>query len=255
MKAAIVAPTEFLPYTQSFSNYHLVLTHKVIYSSKYQEYYKARSKAGDYLILDNGAVEKNGHSVPMRDIVLAAILVKPTVIVLPDFLFDGERTLDEFENAVKSPSFQFLKRVQPDVKIAAVVQGVDQDEWYTSFEILNSLAGLDMLGIPKVTGQTFGVRWKALDRISRKVKKPCHLLGVWWQSTLDDLRREASYPFVVGVDTPKPVRLAAQGKDLSCWNELEHDRGFLDRKHDEPVDMELLKRNCQEFVEVCNEKT
>lgn len=252
MRAAIVAPSEFLPYVQPFSNYHLALTHKVIYDGRYREFYRQRSKAGDYIVLDNGAVEKGGRSVPMRDIVTAAILIRPTVVVMPDFLFDGERSLDELENAIRSPGLHFLRRVQPDVKIAAVIQGLDQEEWLTSFDILNPLLGIDTLCIPKVTGQIFGARWKALERISRKVKKPCHLLGVWWQSTLDDLRREASYPFVEGVDTPKPVRLAVQGKDLSQWSMLAHDRGFLDRDFSRgSVDLDLLRKNCREFVELC----
>ena len=251
MKAAIVSPVEYLSVIQPFSSYHLILTHKVIHEPKYQSFYRERSKAGDYIILDNGAVEKNGHSVSMRDIVTAAVLTKPSVVVLPDFLFDGHRTLDELENALKSPALHFLQRVHSEVKIAAVVQGVDEKEWFESFKILNSMSEIDLLCVPKVTGQTFGVRWKALELIANKVSKPCHLLGSWWESTLEDVKHEAEYSFVQGIDTPKPIRLAVQGKKLSQWNELEHDRSFLDRRHLEAVDIELLKANCQEFTEVC----
>ena len=251
MRAAIVSPNEYLDHVQPFSDYHLILVHKVMSSARYRNFYKDRVKKGDYVILDNGAVEKRGCSVPMKDIVTAAILVKPTVVVLPDFLFDGERTLDELENAIRSPQLKFLRRVWPEVKICAVVQGLDQDEWLASFTILNGVDGIDVLGIPKVTGHTFGARWKALECIAKRVKKPCHLLGAWWESSLDDIKKEASYSFVTGIDTPKPIRLAAAGKDLSCWGSLEHDRDFLDRKHDGEMDLELLKRNCHDFVELC----
>jgi len=114
-QVALMAPTTLLPHVQPLSRYHLVLAYKVIYDHKYQEYCKERSKAGDYVILDNGAVEKGGKSIPMKDIVLAAILTKPSLIVLPDFLFDSMRTLDETENALRSPHMRFLKRVHPAV--------------------------------------------------------------------------------------------------------------------------------------------
>lgn len=251
MRAAIVSPTEYLREIQPFSNYHLCLVHKVIYDKIYQNFYRQRSKAGDYIILDNSAVEKKGRAVPVRDIVTAAILIKPSAVVLPDFLFDGERTLKESHNALHSPSMYFLRRVHPTILIAAVVQGLDEKEWLKSFEVFNASDDIDLLCIPKVTGQTFGVRWEALNLIKTKVKKPCHLLGSWWQSTLDDLRYEATFDFVQGIDTPKPIRLAVQGKRLAQWSELEHDRGFLDRKQN-GVDLELLRQNCREFVGLCS---
>lgn len=251
MRAGLVSPTEYLNEVQPFSNYHLILTHKVIYDRKYQEFYAKRSKAGDYIILDNGAVEKKGSSVPMKDIVTAGILTKPTVVVLPDFLFDGDRTLNELETALRSPGLKFLRRVHPNVKIAAVAQGLDDEEWVESFHILNELDGLDLIGIPKVTGHIFGARWKALERIAKYAKKPCHLLGFWHKATLEDLQHEASFKFVQGIDTPKPLRLAALGKTLKEWSFPEHDRSFLDRIHNHTIDLELLRQNCREFVELC----
>lgn len=254
MRAALVSPTVYLKEVQPFSTYHLILAHLVIRDHKYRDFYRKRSKAGDYIILDNGAVEKRGSSVPVRDVVTAAILTKPAVVVLPDFLFDGERTYDELINALRSPGLKFLRRVHPTVKIAAVAQGLDEEEWVESFHILNEAEGLDVIGIPKVTGQTFGSRWRALERVAKYAKKPCHLLGFWHLSNLEDLQHEAQFPFVLGIDTPKPIRLAAQGKTLRDWNTLVHDRSFLDRGHASTMDIELLKQNCAEFVEMCNGK-
>ncbi len=253
MRAALVSPTEYLGEIQPHSNYHLILTHKVIYDRRYQEFYRKRSKEGDYIILDNGAVEKKGSSVPMKDIVTAAILTRPTVVVLPDFLFDGDRTYHELINAIRSPQLRFLRRVHPDVKIAAVAQGIDEEEWIDSFSILNNTDGIDLIGIPKVTGHTFGHRWQALERIAKHVHKPCHLLGFWHKDSLEDLAHEATFPFAQGVDTPKPLRLAAAGKTLDDWAMFEnmHDRSFLDRLHNGSVDKGLLKENCARFVELC----
>ena len=252
MRVALVSPTNLLKHVQPFSDYHLFLAHKVIYDRKYQEYCRQRSKEGDYVILDNGAVEKGGRSVPLKDVVLAAILIKPSLVVLPDYLFDSHRTLDELENALRSPHLRFLRRVIPDIKFGVVVQGVDEQDWLECFGILNDPKnGIDSLCIPKITGQIFGSRLEALKRIQKKVKKPCHLLGVWWRSTLDELRQEGQFDFVMGLDTPKPVRLAAYGKGLDKWSEMPRGTDFLDRQTN-GVNLELLQQNCREFVEVCN---
>ena len=254
MKTALISPTEFLEQTQPFSNYHLALTHKVIFDSRYRDFYAKRSKAGDFIILDNSAAEKKGRSVPLKDVVLAAVLIKPSIIVLPDYLFDSDRTLDELENALRSPQLRFLLRVLPDVKLCAVVQGLEQDDWLECFSILNDPRnGIHHLGIPKVAGQIFGHRWIALERIRRRVKKPCHLFGVWWKDTLDDVVLETQFSFVQGIDTPKPVRLAVHGMGLDRWNEVPRGRDFLERKYS-GVNLELLKANCAGFVQVCEGK-
>jgi len=251
MRAALISPTELLPYTQSFSNYHLALTHKVIFDPKYRGFYAERSKRGDFVILDNSAAEKKGRSVPLKDVVLAAVLIHPTVVVLPDYLFDSDRTLDELENALRSPQLRFLLRVLPDVKLCAVVQGIDEYDWLECFSILNDRNnGIDHLGIPKITGQVFGSRLAALERIKKRVKKPCHLFGVWWKSSLEEVAQEAQYDFVEGVDTPKPVRLAVHGMGLDRWSEVPRGQDFLEKRCN-GVDLELLKANCEEFVQVC----
>ena len=251
MRAALISPTEFLNEVQPFSDYHLVLTHKVIHSHKYQDFYRERSKAGDFIILDNSALENKAKSRPLKDVVLAAVLVRPSAVILPDYLFDSNRTLDELENALRSPALRFLRRVIPDIKLCAVIQGVDESDWLECFNILNDTRnGIDILGIPMLTTHLFGSRYEALRRISRRIKKQVHLLGFWHDVPLEEIKREREFDFVLGVDTSKPVRLAVQGKDLSHWTELEKDREFIDKKHG-GVDSELLRRNCEGFVELC----
>lgn len=251
MRAALVSPTTLLESVQPFSDYHLILAHKVVYDRHYCDFYAQRSKEGDYIILDNGAVEKGGRSVPLKTIVLAAVLTKPDVVVLPDYLFDSDRTLDELENALRSPHLKFLRRVLPDVKLCAVVQGVDRSDWLECFDILNNPRnGIDHLGIPKITGQLFEHRWVVLEKIRKRVKKVCHLFGVWWKDSLDDIQKEAMFSFVEGVDTPKPLRLAAHGLTLDDWNKVPRGKDFVDSRVN-GVDVELLRRNCKEFVDLC----
>ena len=256
MRAALISPTEFLPYVQPFSDYHLVLTHKVIFDRRYCAFYKERSKAGDFIILDNSAAENNAKSRPLKDVVLAALLIRPKVVVLPDYLFDSDRTLDELENALRSPHLRFMYRTIPDIKFAAVVQGADPDDWLECFHILNDRNnGIDILGIPMLTTYLFGSRYEALRRIAKRVKKQCHLLGFWQNVPLAEIEKEREFDFVMGIDTSKPVKLAVKGRTLEQWTSLEKDRDFIDRKHNS-IDLELLKANCEGFVELCKgEKT
>jgi len=251
MRAALISPTEFLGDIQPFSDYHLVLTHKVIFDRAYCDFYKERSKAGDFIILDNSAAEKKGRSVPLKDVVLAALLIRPKVVFLPDYLFDSDRTLDELENALRSPHLRFMYNTMPDIKFAAVVQGIDPDDWLECFHILNDRNnGIDFLGIPMLTSYLFGSRYEALKKIAKRVKKTCHLLGVWKGTQLDELKKEREFDFVMGVDTSKPVKLAVKGRTLEQWTSLEKDRDFIDRKHNS-IDLELLKANCEGFVKLC----
>lgn len=251
MRTALICPTEFLTDVQPFSDYHLALTHKVIFDRRYCDFYRERSKAGDFIILDNSAVENSARSRPLKDVVLAAVLIRPKVVVLPDYLFDSHKTLNELENALRSPQLRFLRRVIPGIKLCAVVQGVDPDDWLECASILNdSRNGIDILGIPMLTTSLFGSRFEALKKIARGMKKQCHLLGFWNGVPLDEVRKEAGFDFVMGVDTSKPVKLAIAGKSLSQWLELGRDRDFIDKRHSH-VNLELLRENCEGFVSLC----
>ena len=251
MRAALIAPDNLLRSVQPYSDYHLILTHKVIYSNVYQKFFKERSKAGDYILLDNSAAEKHGRSVPLKDVVLAAVLTKPHVVFLPDFMFDSHRTLEELENVLVSPHLRFLRNTMPDIKIAAVVQGASPEDWIMCFNVLNSLDGIDVLGVPMLTTQVFGARWKALDLIKKRVKKPCHLLGFWKTAPLSDLEAESQYSFAMGIDTSKVVRLAVEGKSFDEWNTISHDKSYIDKSH-QVTDQSLLEQNCKEFIRICN---
>lgn len=251
MKGALITPTEYLKDVQPYSNYHLVLVHKVIYDAKYQQFYAERSKVGDYIILDNSAVERGGKAVPMKEIVLAAILIKPAIVILPDIMFDSRKTLDQLESALRSPHAQFLRKVLPNTRIGAVVQGVDERDWLECFSILNDTEnGISLLGVPMLTTQLFGSRVECLRRIAKRVKKPCHLLGVWKGTPLNELAAEASFPFVMGVDTSKPVRLSLMDKSLNEWDKVEHDPGYLARNYN-GINRELLRDNCTRFLSLC----
>lgn len=250
MKVGLIAPPSLLNEIQPFSRFHLVLAHKVIYDIRYHNFYRDRSKAGDFILLDNSAVEKRGRAMPMKNVALAAMLIRPAVVVLPDVLFDAEGTLDEIENALRSPHVRMMRRYMSNLKFAVVVQGLDVDEWLECFKILNGIPGIDILGIPMITSNLFGSRTECLREISGRVRKQCHLFGV--RDSLEELCEQSRFPFVMGIDTVKPVRLAVMGKGLDEWDTVlqTKDRGFLERTHSD-VNLDLLHENCRRFVAMC----
>lgn len=99
MELCIISPTVGLERYATLSHRHLVLAH--INDEDYKQFYYQRRVAGDFLILDNGAHEK-GEAVEWRQLESAIAYYKPQVVVLPDILNDGRRTL--------SSSLRFLDR-------------------------------------------------------------------------------------------------------------------------------------------------
>ena len=96
MQFCIITPIAGLERYASLSNTHLVLSH--IKDEHYREFYKARRKKGDTIILDNSAYE-NGRSVSNQDLAEAARYYKPQYLVCPDELYqDWERTYVSTKN-------------------------------------------------------------------------------------------------------------------------------------------------------------
>jgi len=52
-----IVPTMWLEQFATFSNYHLVLAHMIRDDPKYLEFYRRRSREGDFITLDNSSYE------------------------------------------------------------------------------------------------------------------------------------------------------------------------------------------------------
>src|SRR5690606_30387063 len=100
MKVALITPTPLLNKFAVKSKYHLVLAHEYVKDEAYRQFYKERSKAGDYVMLDNGAYEL-GESIPIRELYDIASDLNPTAIFLPDARFQTERTMQLVTEALQ----------------------------------------------------------------------------------------------------------------------------------------------------------
>lgn len=81
MEFCVISPTAGLERYATLSKTHLVLAH--VEDSNYMNFYQERKKAGDFLILDNGAYE--GLLVSTSRLWQKIQFYEPDVVVLPDY--------------------------------------------------------------------------------------------------------------------------------------------------------------------------
>lgn len=113
MKFCVISPVAGLYRYAALSNIHLVLAH--VNDIRYMEFYRQRRKAGDTIILDNGAYEE-GESVSDTQLINAVEFYNPQWLVCPDKLFcHWEKTygmtkdfLDRYQNYMAGRDIKFM---------------------------------------------------------------------------------------------------------------------------------------------------
>lgn len=129
MKLAILAPTCLLEdYASQSDGIHLTLAYMALKDPVYAAWYKKRSEAGDYIILDNNAYE-TGEPAPIDQLVEAAKRVGAHSIVSPDW--PGQRW-DKTYDAYK----RFYDELPEPYRILAIPQSFPGDVggWETGFD-------------------------------------------------------------------------------------------------------------------------
>jgi hypothetical protein len=242
MKAAIICPTSMLEWLQKEFNphFHLVLAQVYLKDKQYARFFQERREAGDEILLDQGAAER-GASIEADKLMKVVRSLKPTTVVAPDVIYDSVSTVFRTGKFLKTnlAELQGLR-----VKVMAVPQGEDNTTYLHCFEMFNVAGNVDQLGISKFYAPRFVERARLLHIIREQVKKPCHLLGVW-----DDVSSlvEEKLDFITSVDTAKPIKLGLQGLSLS---EAERRKPMPDFFSQAPANLELVRRNIEEYLEV-----
>lgn len=242
MKAAIICPTSMLEWLQKEFNphFHLVLAQVYLKDKQYAKFFQERQKAGDEILLDQGAAER-GASIEADKLMAVVRDLKPTVVVAPDVIYDSIETMSRTGEFLKA---NLVELRSLHVKIMAAPQGEDNTIYLYCFEMFNSAKNIDWLGISKFYTPKFAGRVGLLHVIREQVKKPCHLLGVW--DKVSSLAEE-KLDFINSVDTAKPIKLGLQRLSLS---EAEWRKPMLDFFSRAPANLELIKRNIEEYLEV-----
>lgn len=207
MKYAVIAPPHILDMIEYQATFHMALGQWLVWHGKYKEWYIKRIRAGDFVMVDNGAAEPEDERVRFDLIVDACRQIRADEIVLPDVLRDKEATIEAtVSNAV---------HVAPPNRVI-VPQGSTIDEWVECLKILDDkLEGkYATIGIPKHLELCEGGRIAALNKAPLNIldEHHIHLFGV-----LENPHREISnalkaYPWIRSIDTGAAIAWAQNGR-------------------------------------------
>ena len=129
-----------------------------------------------YAIVDNSIVEM-GSSFSMERVYEAAKKVNANEIILEDSYPKGPETIESIKNSI-----QWLKDNNHigKFKLQAVCHGENEDEFIKTFEFINSIPEIDVIGIPKVLSRWCGDRAN-MAKYFLNTDKEIHFLGNWFQ--------------------------------------------------------------------------
>jgi hypothetical protein len=105
IKLGFIVPTRFLNMFACMSDYHLVLAHMIRDDGEYSEFYRNRSRNGDFVTLDNSSYELGDGVFDEEDLLDFAYDVEASEIMAPETFGDCDSTLGkvaEFMNELKS---------------------------------------------------------------------------------------------------------------------------------------------------------
>lgn len=161
-------------FNNQYRSHVMILAHLCESNSIYTTFYQNTNKYRKFILLDNGAAENS--QINNEKLLEKIELIKPTCVIAPDILFDGEKTIEH--------TFEFIKLLKENkikVKVMAVPHGKNIEEYYKTFEVFNNSKDIDWIGISKfVSVKPFTDRITCMLNLSNKVKhfnKNIHILG------------------------------------------------------------------------------
>ena len=195
MKLALECPVELLKDMQPLADFDWILAHLVLSDGKYAAYYANSTR---FKVLDNSANELL-QPCSLSDIKKAVGIVKPDLIVPPDYLGDSSLTERSLEEAIG---------MFGEEKLLPCVQGSELKYVLECAEYIRKL-GFDRVAVPyDITCS----RGSLLEEMARRRQvaaglltdgfKDIHLLGM---TTLKELESYKSMPQVVSIDTGSPI--------------------------------------------------
>lgn len=248
MNVALIYPPAFLKRWGQRTQYHLILPH-LCHQKRYQDFYLARSKESDYVILDNGAAED--VTFGPKHLLTLADLVEADEIVVPDTLFDAEETIAK-AMAFSRYAIPELEQSGKPVKYMGVLQGTNLQEvmkCLVAFTEMPALSYITTIGIPRLL-----VRNEETDKYIRvsiaeyvesqnlHLSYEFHALG----STpyLQEVKMLSMYKSIRGIDTSVPVSMGLNGLDIRETTARRHENYFdLSRGN-----IQMTERNIETYL-------
>jgi len=171
MKIATIVPTAYLSLIEE-DTYFMALAHLVGKDQAYTDFFRRQSEAGKYVIMDNGAAERQQQ--PIEVLLERAALIKATELILPDVLLNCKETLRLGYSALEE-----IDKCGVRIALMAVPQGESFSEWIRCAQGMTSWP-VQVIGISKFLTKRLGsgARLQALTMLETCYKeKDVHLLG------------------------------------------------------------------------------
>lgn len=200
-----------VPLKYSYLMYQQKIVMLLCHLSKIDEKYakEAHYAKNVYKIMDNSIIEL-GDAFQLDELIKEARKCKADEIILPDKFEDGEGTIKLAKDSIK---YLKEKEILKEFKLQVVCHGKTIEEFKNSFEEINKIKEIDVIGIPKVLTKTFGNRCNLYD-IFKNTDKEIHLLGCWESfNELKVLPKEA-FNKMRSLDTCLISLLSIKGKDI-----------------------------------------
>lgn len=214
-------PVSMFKYERIFNDFPYLLSHLLIKSSphfnqEYYDYYKERVKGAEYSILDNSCYEL-GKPVNNKDYLKVIDEFKPTHIILPDFPFDGEKTI---QYSLDFYGSYFADREDRQrYKFIGVLHGRDLAGYVNCLKEFTKMPFVDTIGLNVSPREDFSdyLRPHILAYILKnqsQFKKKIHFLGVFNIGELQKYSR-AERELIFSLDTSAPIMCGANGIDFA----------------------------------------
>lgn len=166
VKYGYIAPIKYQHLIPESANFHLILAH-LLDNKEYVDFYKAKIKRGDTVILDNSAFEfKRALSAEEIFGFIERSGIEPTYVVAPDYPYqDWKVTWDS--------TLAFIEEVKgKPYKVMAVPQSLKGDwtGWLRGYQLMASnpdisIIGMSIIGIPNAFCEVTGTDDIAFNRI------------------------------------------------------------------------------------------
>ena len=221
---ATIVPTLHLEDIKD-DTYFMALSH-LCTNLRYLSFYQDRAAEGKYVILDNSTVEL-GHPVDPAEYLYNAEVMGADEVLLPDYLYDLERTIDEGVAFLKYYTTKDYR-----CRIMAVPQGRNINQWLDCASIMVQWPEVTRLGISRrYRGMTRKNAAEGLRDLCERYGRPditIHLLGCH-EMPEHDVFAALQLPYVDGVDSSLPSLFSAHGLIMKPGDE--RPPGSIDFRH------------------------
>lgn len=247
MDLALECPTDLLQEIQPLTDFYFALTHLVLSDPDYAEYY--RDHKDRLLILDNSTNEL-GEPCSIDDILKAAELTKPHIIVPPDYLCDMNKTVEDV---------RIFKKVgwEDERFILPVIQGSTVKECYKCADKYIDM-GFTQCAVPYDPTCT---KEDTIQRMAGQRKRIVvglvahfdwvHLLGF---TIFEELQfyRELKPKCRLTIDTGSPIMHGLKGLRFGRDPLLDKKKPTMDRMDRQDSNLEDVFRNIAYLRKECN---